>query len=277
MILANVKKAWLFIHRLDAEKICSIAKRIFAKYAYIKPKVEDGKCIILCHDMPDSPTSWLIDKLLDSKRFMGKYHISNKDREKLLSEDRFWMSICRFGYWDVFDYGRDKDEDGNPVDQPIEKYTLYMLERFRLLRKGHPLHKAMKMASEKTGHSLDNFTDSQMINQKHFCVGNLVDYFGKSDEEATEIVLQEFPAWAKAQPPVSVPKTPEEQHRLNQNLLMKIEQLVKKLAFYSPKMRAKYLNDNDHFTDFILFTTLVMPKGIEWVRQNIGEITGFTD
>lgn len=277
MIKANVKKGWLFIHRLDAERICSIAKKIFERYAYIKPIVEDGKCIIVCHDMPNSPTSWLIDRLLDSKRFMGKYHISNEERENLSSEDRFCMAICRFGYWDVFDYGRDKDDNGNPVDQPVEKYTLYMLERFRLLRKGRPLYKAMKMASKKTGYSLDNFTDSQMINQKDFCVSNLVDYFGKSKEEATELVLNEFPAWAKAQPPILVPKTPEEQNRMNQNLMMKIEQLVKKLAFYSPKMRAKYLNDNDRFCDFLIFTTLVRSKGIEWIRENIGEIPGFTD
>lgn len=264
--MQNVQKVWFFIHRLSAEKIFKISKRLFKKYPFVKPTIEDNKCILLCYDIGGSAASWLIQKAVDCKKFRGRFdplsplYDQNNESKTVY---RYFVAACRFGYFDFWDY-------------PLDDFSSFVHLRF--IYQYHyrmPLFKASKLASCEAKYALHSSPEVSLIKRKEY-IQDLVNFFGKTNKQAERIVFKTFPELKDIKVEKKV-LTQEEEKIRNQKMNMKIHDLIGKLAFMSPKMRKRYLDEGDNIGEFLLFIVIVKTKGVDWVKEKIGLIPGIID
>lgn len=248
----------LWIHRLSGEKTASIMKRVMRRQPFVKVRVENGFCILKCHDTDDA-LSYICDYLSERKLFMGRWHMLHKDSTRLhrKTSDRFHVGCCRFGFWDVFEY-----------PSQINDYDL-QIKRLEMMMGGKPMYMV-----EKELYGNEFLTEQSVRNVKFKSyVYNLKKYHGKSEREAIEMVSKEFPGW-DVKPDVKK-KTPDDVRKMNELEKGKIADLISKLRFYTPSQRRKYLMDN--LIDMMRFVSLYKKNGREWVLDTIGEIKGIID
>lgn len=177
-----MKKVVFWIHRFSAEKTAQVMKELFRKKPFIKVSVENGYCIFNCQDMGEDPVGWLAEQLVDSKKFMGKYHCSNPNIENLSykTSERYWVPTCRFGYWDMNLYPDDL------------KQFQYQLRRFYNMKKGLPMYAAEMEASEHFNMPPKECQVGKNLKFNTY-VYDLVNYHGESPQNAQEIVDKAFP------------------------------------------------------------------------------------
>ena len=258
------KKVWFYIHDFPVEKTLKVADRFFKKYGFIKPTIENDKCILLCRDMGEHPSSWIIDKLIDSVKFLGKFcpkHLLYKKKRNARTVDRYYVAACRFGYFDVYDWPDD------------EKNANFILSKLKKQLAGIPFWLAERQASLETGRQLTDDESLKKIRRDEY-ISDLVKFFNYSKKDAVKLIDAEFPEWKNCKVKTLSPS--EKAQRIKQEQV-KIKDLVGKLAFMSPKQRKVYLNQNDNFADFMRFMYIVKSRGFSWVKDNIGTIPGFID
>lgn len=251
-------KVLFWIHRFDAEKTASIMKRVFKKKPYIKVGVEDGHCILNCHDMGTDATTHFCDFLVNHKGFMGRFHSQHPDSDNLSDKkEKYEMAACRFGFWDLYDYPND-----------IEKYKM-MLARFNMMRAGVPMYQA-DMAVFGVSHK-----DDPEVRYNRFAtyVYNLVKFHGKTEDEAKEIIEGLYPGWGVKPPKKVFTKKQKLDSAMREAKL--VHDLIEKLKFMGPKHRRRYLREN--FIDEVRFKLILKKFGRDWVMENIGPVPGITD
>ena len=254
----SCNKVWFFIHGKSAEKTAQLVSVVLKKYPFIKVVVEDSKCILVCHDMGKEPSTWIVQKLLESKKWLGKFHpkhpCHNVERVNYLIQ-KYNSGICRFGFFDCYEYPSDL------------KLANYFVDLHNNIRKKLPLYLAEKNALISSGHIFEYSNNTKITKREHY-IDNLIKFSGMSRKDAINLIDQEFPDWKNLQPdpPPKMIKLPSKKMAL---------ELAKKLAFLSPKRRAKQLKEN--IMDILLFRLLLENKGAAWILENIGPIPGILE
>lgn len=259
-----LKQVWFHIHGKTPEKMVNIMTKVLSNFKFINVNLIDNKCIIETESVPDSLNSWLIDKLLSSKKFMGQYHSSIISKKKSIKIGYLQMKIqtciSRFGFWDSVDYPEDK-VFGNFL---IIK-TQHMLDNL-------PLWQAVKLASATSGHVVKEPEKIYAYSVKTDYIDNLIRYHDTPTNEAEAIINKEFPYLADIKEPQNVQISKESIEAINRKTI----ELIEILKFYSPKSRKNYLEQSNNFDKFLIFASLFNEKGRDWVVDNIGEVESWT-
>jgi len=256
-----LKKVWFHIHGRTPEFTVKVMTKILAKHKFIQVNLEENKCIISSNEVPDL-NDWVIQNLIKSKRFLGKFHrdhpLHNQRKYEAVLQ-RIQATLCRFGFWECTNY----PEDAVFNDFLIRK-TDYLIKRF-------PLWQSIKLAAQESGHELPDDPDTRYIKKEDY-INDLTRYHKMTVEQATRIIEIEFPEIAKAQKPKETDLTREQMEKIKN----KIEQLIQTLRFYSPKGRKEYLDRGENFDKFIIFSALFAKQGRDWIIENIGEVESWT-
>ena len=262
----NVKKVWFYIHRFDAAKTAHVARIILRKYPFIKPTVEGDKCILLCSDMGKDPSSWVIEKLVENKRFLGHFHSESKrynaERHEYLTEMHH-AAVCRFGFFDLYD-----------VPDDLE-FANFIVGKLQNTLSGQPAYLAEENASISSGHKL-NFSNEIKVERRKMYIYNLVRFHNYSKELATLTIDRKFPEWKD----IKIEKkkiSPREERKRARDEYKKALELAKKLAFMSAKDRKNHLSQNNNLFEFLLFVKLCKVKGREWILENVGPVPGIVE
>jgi DNA-directed RNA polymerase beta subunit len=261
-----LKQVWFHIHGKSPEQTTKIMTIVLKKFKFIKVKYSIDKCIIESNDVPDSLNCWIIDILLKSKVFLGKFHekhplFTSKMAKKIdRVQLRIQTCISRFGFWDSIDYPEDKE------------FGDFLIRKTQYLLKKTPLWKAIKMASQESTYEIIKQDDVFAHNNKMELINNLTQHHNTTIKQATEIINREFPQLADVQKPERTKISQKEIETINE----KTRQLIETLKFYSPKNRRKYLDDKDNFDKFVIFAALFQRKGKQWIIENIGEVENWT-
>jgi hypothetical protein len=261
-----LKEVWFHIHGKSPEQTVKIMTKVLKKFKFIQVKIGIDKCIIQTNEVPDSFNCWLINILLSSKLFLGKFHEKHPLFTKKMSrrinniQSKIQTCISRFGFWDSIDYPEDK------------VFGDFLIRKTQYLLNKKPLWKAVKMASQESKYQIIKPDDVFAHTTKMELIQNLTLHHNTTTKEATEIINKEFPELANAQKPEKTKISQKEIENINE----KTRQLIETLKFYSPKNRRKYLDNSDNFDKFILFTALFQQKGKQWIIENIGEIESWT-
>lgn len=258
-------KIMFWIHRFDSLKTAKIMTKILRRKPYVKVSVQDGFCILDCHDLGSDPVGYICEWLVDQKRFMGKYHHSSGTSIAFQKkQDRLQLPCCRFGFFDLWLF---------PDEMQIFQYWKI---RFQNLMAGMPMHQADMDAHEKSGHHVE-LNNEQKRQRYDDYRRDLCEVFGKTVVEAEHILDPFFPCW-KTMPKkvLSKRKMTEEQRKMAAKREVQLmTDLIARLQFMSPKSRKRFLNDN--FLDELRLRSIIKANGISWVVENIGEIPGYTD
>lgn len=256
-----MKKVFFWMSRLKVEKVAKIMQRVLQNCPFIKVVVEDGACVFHCVDMGSDPASWIIERLVNSKLFMGHFH-SDKVSMDLLNRtsNRYYMATCRFGYFDLCNY-----EDMS--------FCKYLIKKFELQKGGLPYYAAEMLASECEGYPL-NFKDEVKVYRRNDYIRDLVDFHGKTKEEATALIDCEFPGWKDI---VLEEKKFIDVDHSNELEAKIVDDLIGRLSFMGPKSRSRYLNSSDNILDFVRVMTLYHTFGSEWLLENVGRIPGIVE
>jgi hypothetical protein len=261
-----MKKVWFWISGMSADKIAKIASSLFKKYKFIKINIEEEKCMLCCHDMGTYPSGWITEKLIDNKKFLGRFNInSDLYNSKLLEKtcNRYFLAVCRFGYFDLFNY---------PEDKEIASFTL---RRFYNQKSGMPFYLADLDAFKFINKQPDWNNNIKYYRRTEY-IHDLVCFFGKTKSEATKIIDNEFPTWKN----IKLEKTKINSisiKKKNKLETKKTNDLVHKLQFMSPKKRKCYLQKSENIIDLLRFTAMCEIKGADWVLENIGKVPGIID
>ena len=263
-----MKKAIFHIHGKSAKTTTRIMTRVLQKYKFIKVNLEENKCVISSDQVPDSLNSWIIQRLLKSKIFLGKYHSSHplfNDDVKTQKQDKYKAAISRFGYWECSD---------------IEEMTmfLYHKRRVELMLTNMPDWQATKQAKLETNYNHEPHDSFKGVTRSNF-IEDLVKYHNHTEEEATRVVDREYPHYNIPIPKfddIEKSKTPEERQERNRLWSEKLQKTIDILKFYTPKERAKYIKDDSRFLEFLMLIALLRDKGRDWFVENVGEIHGIT-
>jgi len=256
-----LKKVWFYIHGRTPEFTVKVMTKVLAKHKFIQVNLEENKCIISSNEVPDL-NDWIINNLIESKRFLGKFHKDHplhNQRKYNATLQRIQATLCRFGFWDCASY----PEDAVFNDFLIKK-TNYLIKKF-------PLWKAVKLAAQESGHELPDDPTTRYMKKIDY-VNDLTRYHKVSAEQALLIIEKEFPEIAKAEKPKETAMTRAQMEKIRK----KTEELIQTLRFYSPRGRKEYLDRGENFDKFIIFTSLFAKKGREWVIENIGEVESWT-
>ena len=258
------KQARIMIHGKTSQKTAQILSKVLRKYKFVKVDCIEGMCIVSSDQIPDSLNTWLIDILLNSKMFLGKYHhkhpLYNRKRSHRLQE-KFVTAISRFGFWESTDYPEDN------------VFFEYLVSKTRCLLNGMPLWKAVKIARDESGCQITLPDSPYAYDFKLSLIQNLVDYFAKSQEEALEIINLEFPEYKNA---ARLEMDNSNKMEIQKIMYNKIQELIGILKFYTPKERRKYIEQGDRMDKFLVFIFIMQSKGRQWVVDNIGEVEGWT-
>ena len=260
-----MKKVWFCIYNFPAAKTLKLANKLFGKYKFIKPTIEDDKCILVCHDMGKEPTSWILDRLIANKKFMGKFDTSSPmySHARMRSTvNRYYIAACRFGYFDAYDW---------PDTDNFAKFLSLKLQK---QLSGIPFYAAEREAALEANHDF-NLDEQGKKYRRLSYIKDLVRYFNHTREEATLIIDREFPEWKSIKIEKKVLSVEEKKQRVVDEA-KRMSELVSKLSFMSPKQRKKYLDSMDNLLDYLRFMQICNSKGISWVLENIGPVPGIT-
>lgn len=259
-----LKQIWFHIHGKTPEKTVIIMTKVLSKIKFIKVNLINNKCIIQTESVPDSFNSWLIDKIISSKKFMGKFHssIASEKLSRKISFTQIKIQTCmsRFGFWDSVDYPEDE-----LFGSFLIKKTQYLLAKF-------PLWKSVKLASEESGFIIKKPEKTYAYDVKTDYINNLIKYHKTPEDEAEAIINREFPHLADVGKPENTQVSKEVMELINRKTI----ELIETLKFYSPKSRKKYLEETNNFDKFLIFAALFHKKGRDWVVENIGEVESWT-
>ena len=202
-----LKQVWFHIHGKSPEKTVNIMTKVLKKLKYIKVNLIDNKCIIQTEYVPDSFNSWLIDKIINSKKFMGKFHnlkltpeLANKISK---AQIKIQTCISRFGFWDSVDY---------PEDQVFGDF---LIRKTQCLLNNIPLWKAVKIASKQSKHEISKPEGEFAYSLKMDYIENLVKYHKLTKSEAENIINREFPYLTNVEKPEKTKVTKEVMETIN--------------------------------------------------------------
>jgi hypothetical protein len=252
-----LKKVWFHLHPQNPQTTVKILKKFFKKITYINVNLEDKKCIISSTEVPDL-NSWVIEKLLSSKVFMGRYHLDHPTPKVSKIAERVLTPATRFGYMNSVNYPEDKD------------MGQFFVTRTDALLNKMPMWLANKLAAITSGWGPEPTGKFKTLTRNEY-VEDLVKHHKKTKEEAQAIIDKEFPQFLVDTEEVT--PTPEEIHKAIND---KAHELIKTLKFYSPKERKQYLDRIENFDKYINFGTLCQVKGREWILDNVGEVQDWT-
>ena len=105
-------------------------------------------------------------------------------------------------------------------------------------------------------------------------IRDLVDFHGKTKEEATALIDCEFPGWKDI---VLEEKKFIDVDHSNELEAKIVDDLIGRLRFMGPKSRSRYLNSSDNILDFVRVMTLYHTFGSEWLLENVGRIPGIVE
>ena len=211
--------------------------------------------------------TWLIELLLESKRFLGKFHkdhplYSLTARTRKMQETKE-IVVSRFGWWDSCDYPED-----------LAHFNFHCERMFNVLQ-GMPKYLADYRAKKTLNYEHEPHDDSKGWRRKNY-IHDLVNHFGVSEAEATRKVDKYF-AHYNIEPTPEKPIDPAQKEANNKKMAEHYNKLIEILRFYtSPKARANYLKRSCTFLDHLYLTFLVKKYGRTWFVENIGEIEGVT-
>ena len=256
-----MNKAFFYIHGKDAEKTAYLMRKVLQKKTFIKVSVENGECIISSREISGSISTWLCDYLINSKKFMGKFHekhIAHNKYQKNHYLGRYKQVPSRFGFFEC-----------NDIDE--YDFHQYCKIRTQQLLMGVPEYLAEKRAFDESGY-VDQVVDTFKVIRRKSFIKDLVVHHNKNVKEATKLVDVYFSHYN------IVPKEPteEEIRARHERIQNKSQELIEILKFYSPKQRRRYLEDPNNFTQFFLAMNLILTKGHAWFIENCGEIEGIT-
>jgi len=261
------KKVIFYIHGKTAEKTAYLMSKVLKKYKFIKVAVENGECVFTTDQVDGSFNSWLIEMLLESKTFLGKYHENHplhyltKRIQKL--QERYESVVCRFGWWDSMEYPND-----------LEVFE-YHRQRMIFMLKGMPKYLANYHAANIVGNVHEPHDDCKGFTRESY-ISDLVENYGDSEEQATKKVDKYFAHYNIA-PSLPKPIDPvvEEENKIK--MMEHFRKLVDVLSYYtSAKARKDYLNRSGTIVDFLYLGSLIQRHGRTWFIENIGEIEGLT-
>lgn len=264
------KQVWFHLHSHSPEITVKIMTKILEKYKFLKVFLHDNRCIISSVDVPDSLNSWIIEKILNSKRFMGRYHPAHNlythpttQKRIRIAQGRMQACMSRFGFWDSIDYPEEK-----VFGEFLVRKTQYLLMK-------KPLWQAIKLSLQETSHILATLEGKWAISFKIDLYKDMVKYHEHSKEEALTIIHREFPYLENF--PIRMPVEDNEiSKEVIQTIQKKTHDLIQTLKFYSPKQRKSYLEKSENFDKYLIFVALFHRNGKEWIVENIGEIESWT-
>jgi hypothetical protein len=257
-----LEKVWLHLTTarngtLPANKTANILKKIFRKISYIHISIEGNKCIISSTEVPDL-NSWVIDKLLNSKKFMGVYHPDHPNFKVSKTAERILTPATRFGYFNCVNLN-DKD------------MGQFFIERTNHLLNKMPLYLANKLAEQTARVKIMPEENKYKDLTRTEYIEDLVHNHNTSRKDAETLIDYEFPELL-----VKNKETPLTPNQIQKIINDKAEELIKTLRFYSPKERKKYLDKIENFDKYIIFGTLFKTKGRDWIVNTIGEVQDWT-
>jgi hypothetical protein len=215
--------------------------------------------------MGKDPSSWVIEKLVENKKFLGHFHSGSKrynaERHEYLTE-KHHAAVCRFGFFDLYDVPDDL------------QFANFILGKLQNTLSGQPAYLAEENASISSGHKL-NFSNEIKVERRKMYIYNLVKFHNYSKELATLVIDRRFPEWKDIKIEKKKIILRDERKRARDEYRKALE-LAKKLAFMSPKKRKIYL-ESDNFFEYILFMMLCKVKGKEWILENIGPVPGIVE
>jgi hypothetical protein len=261
-----MKKVIFHIFGKSPELTTHIMSKIWSKYKYIRVYCEDSKCIIASNQISGSLNSWLIERLVSSKRFLGKFHMNhpayNAERVEKIS-DKYQTCISRFGFWTSGDY----PEESHQLNYDIYKTALRL--------KGVPSYKAVILAQNATSYN-PPIPDNLKPLVRRLYIHELVKYYGHNQAIATRKVDRYFKSFDIPEPP----KEPIDKELVRQNTIkanQKLMDMIATLKFLGcPKARAKWLKRNDDFIGSLFLTFMLQKHGRDWFLENVGEVEGIT-
>ena len=231
-MLRKPQKLWFWISKKTPEQIVKISKFVFRGKPFIKPVVEDDKCILYCYDIPGDASEYVINELVGSKKFIGKFDSDHPlyDEEKVIRMSRYQEAICRFGFWMIFSYPENVS------------YGNWSIARMNNLKARMPLHIAEREAAKSSGYTSYIPTQPYGKNiRRNSYIENLIDEHGFSEKEATNTIDAEYPQLKDIA--AIVPPSEEVKEQGLKKFNQKINDLISTLKFMSPRERQNYLND----------------------------------
>ena len=261
-----MKKVRFHIFNKSAEQTANIMRKVLKKYKYIKVLHIDNKCLIESDQIDGSLNTWLVERLVCMKRFLGKWHrdhsLFNQDLSDKISE-KYKTCISRFGFWTSAD---------DPEEMEIYEYDVY---KTSLRLKGVPSYKAAALARRVTGFE-DKIPDINKPWLRNRYIQELVDYYGLDREQATKKVDRYYKSYDIPLPPKEE-IDPEVVKVNHEKANKRFNDMIETLRFLSTaKERARWLKRNDDFIGGFLLASLLAKNGREWFVENVGEIEGIT-
>ena len=261
-----MKKVRFHIFNKSAEQTANIMRKVLKKYKYIKVLHENDKCLIETDQIDGSFNTWLVERLVCMKRFLGKWHRShaayNQDRCDEIAE-KYQTCISRFGFWTSAD---------DPEEMEIYEYDVY---KTSLRLKGVPSYKAAALARRVTGFE-DKIPDINKPWLRNRYIQELVDYYGLDREQATKKVDRYYKSYDIPLPPKEE-IDPEVVKVNHEKANKRFNDMIETMRILStPKERAKWLNRNEDFLGKLMLNFLLVKHGREWFVENIGEVEGIT-
>jgi len=261
-----MKKVRFHIFNKSAETTANIMRKVLKKYKYVKVLHIDDKCLIVSDQINGSMNTWLVERLVCMKRFLGKYHRNHPAYDEAKCEkisEKYQTCISRFGFWT----SADDPEEMEAYDYDVCKTSLRL--------KGVPFYKATVLARKITGFE-DLIADNIKPCIRGRYIHELVNYYGLSEQEATRKVDRYYKSYDIPLPPkekIDPEKVKANAEKANKKLM----DMIATLKFLGcPKSRAKWLRRNDDFIGLLFLTHLLGKHGREWFVENVGEIEGIT-
>ena len=257
----------------SAERTAYLMRKVLRRYPFLRFGVEGGRCVISSDQVNGSLNGWLIDRLLKSRRFLGRYHRSHPlydaDRTEA-AQDRYHTCLCRFGYWDSVDA---TPEDMRHFEWSVRKMTLRL--------RGLPDYRAALRATRETGHDPHPpGGDGAEEEAKHWVrrgyIAELVKRYGYDPAEAQRRVDRHFKRYDVPLRPRE-PVDPEVRRANAERQGERMNEMMSILKFLGcPKERRRWLRRNDDFLGDLFLRFVLAKHGREWFVEKIGEIEGIT-
>lgn len=256
-----MKKVIFTIIGKSAEQTAYLMRKVLKKYKYINVIVEDKNCFIVSDQVSGTLNTWLVNHLLESKRFMGRFHRDHPlfDIERMEElTDRYYSVLCRFGFWDSEDYPNEL------------AFFNFRVNRTKLKLQGLPLYKACYLAEKRSGYVPQLGDAAKPMTRSHF-IRELMDRYNNDEAIATKKVDRYFSNYnIKVEPAQSTPEC-------KRKMAERFNNMVSTLKFLgSAKSRANWIKRNANIVDEIMLYSFIEKQGRDWFIDNIGEIEGIT-
>ena len=271
-----MKRVAFHIFGRSAERTAYLMRKVLRRYPYLRVGVEGARCVISSDQVSGSLNTWLIERLLRSRLFLGRYHdghvLYDAERKEAV-EERYRTCLCRFGLWDSVDA---EPEELRGFD--------YSVRRTELRLKGLPDYSASARAMRELSYDpyppdrIDDSVRAAMHLIRRGYIEELVERYGVDPETAVRRVDRRFKRYDVPMPEIRrAPVDPEVARRNSEAQNKRLTDMMDTLKFLGcPRRRRLWLMRNDDHIGDLFLRFVLHKRGREWFVERVGEIEGIT-